>query len=1045
MAVKKLTNGNDNFTGTDAIDDVDGLAGDDTIRGQGGNDILFGNDGNDVISGGSGNDKVDGGDDNDTLDGGTGDDKVLGGKGDDLMAGGAGNDTLNGNDGIDVLDGGIGVDKLFGDAGNDFIYGGTGFDTLYGGAGNDYLFGGVENDTLYGGGGSDFLEGGDGADILADTSDLNNYGGNSSERDEMVGGLGADTFYGGYDTMWGGVGNDTFNIRNQGIAYGGIGDDKITVTNSNPALGSWLEGGFGNDTIVAGAGNDVMFSGYGADTLKGGGGNDNYVMTFDNMNDTIVENAGAGIDTIYFIRDFKDDGRDDDVGDDGKELDPPSTSTNPYKFSVTLGANIENGVLDDQVYVIRPVAQSITYIPALLTGNELNNRLTGSGFVDYLNGAGGNDIIDAAAGDDFIYVGQGTDTIDGGIGSDTIISSVSFKLSSQATRVENIDLLDAAGAASAGGTSGNNYMVGNKSNNTLEGGAGDDILDGGYYSTFESVVDPLKATGIDTLIGGTGNDTYRVDSVDDKISENANTGGVDTIEFKSVDSTITVIDVYRLADGVENLIILDTKLKGVDGNNLNNRIIGSSAINILKGGYGDDYLDGATGVDTFEGGYGDDTFVVDNLSEIIKEIAGQGNDWVQSEKIDLDLGTQGNWTDIENARLTGTGDFDVTGRETDNYLIGNAGDNMLNGGDGIDTLEGGLGDDTYVVDTTTDTLIEVANEKDTAGKIKVGWIDSIQSSITFDMSKLFNFEKLSLTGSNSINGTGNLNDNEIRGNDSVNILNGLAGNDILDGAGGLDTLIGGTGNDTYRLSGDGDKVVEKTGLGEGIDTIEIGITFSLGLATNVENLTLSGTFAANGTGTEGDNLLIGNSASNILTGLGGVDKLIGGDGADTLIGGTGTDTLDLTETLANRDIVRFAVGDSKASANEADKVIKFSSLYDTLDLASTKIAATSNAKDGEDVGTIKSHKIDNGIIKFDDTGSFISELPISTSNLANAIDYLKLNITDQSTVAFKVGSDMWVFQDAGGSAADTLITLVGVTGITSLSTSLFGTTTLHIA
>jgi len=1043
MAVKKLTTGNDNFTGTDAIDEVDGLAGDDTIRGQGGNDNLFGNVGNDVISGDAGNDKVDGGDGNDTLDGGTGDDKVLGGKGDDLMAGGAGNDTLNGNDGIDVLDGGIGVDKLYGDAGNDFIYGGTGFDTLYGGAGNDYLFGGVENDILYGGGGSDFLEGGDGADILADTNDLNNYGGNSSEKDEMVGGLGADTFYGGYDTMWGGVGNDTFNIRNQGIAYGGIGDDKITVTNTNPALGSWLEGGFGNDTIVGGSGNDVLFSGYGADTLKGGGGNDNYVMTFDNMVDTITENAGAGTDTIYFIRDFKDDGRDDDVGDDGKELDPPQTPPNgPYNYVVTLAANVENGVLDDQVYIFNP--DQVTYVRAWLNGNTMNNRLQGSALNDILDGHEGNDTIIAGDGEDIIFTGQGTDTIDGGAGIDLIVSSIGFKLSSQAVGVENIDLLDAAGAANAGGTSGNNYMVGNKFNNTLDGGAGDDLLDGWFESSkFETVLDPLKATGIDTLIGGTGNDTYRIDSVNDKIIENANTGGVDTVEFKSVDSTITVIDVYRLADGVENLTMLDTKLKEADGNNLNNRIIGSSAINILKGGYGDDYLDGGTGVDTFEGGYGDDTFVVDNLSEIIKEVAGQGNDWVQSDKINLDLGTQGNWTDIENARLTGTGDFYVTGRETDNYLIGNAGDNVLTGGDGTDTLEGGLGDDTYVVDTTTDILIEVANETDTLGKIKAGWIDSIQSSVTFDMSKLFNFEKLSLSGSSSINGTGNLNDNEIRGNDSVNILNGLAGNDILDGAGGLDTLIGGTGNDTYRLSGDGDKITEKAG--EGTDTIEIQNTFSLQDVSNVENLTFTGTFAANGTGTDGDNVLIGNSASNVLTGLAGADKLYGSDGADTLIGGAGTDTLDLTETLANRDIVRFAVGDSKASANEADKVIKFSSLYDTLDLASTKIAATSAAKDGEDVGSIKSHKIDNGIIKFDDTGSFVSELPISTSNLANVIDYLKLNITDQSTVAFKVGSDMWIFQDAGGSAADTLITLVGVTGITSLSTSLFGSTTIHIA
>ena len=54
------------------------------------------------------------------------------------------------------------------------------------------------------------------------------------------------------------------------------------------------------------------------DTLAGGLGNDRYVMTFDNMDDTITENSNQGTDTIYFIRDYIGDGRDDDIGSDGK-------------------------------------------------------------------------------------------------------------------------------------------------------------------------------------------------------------------------------------------------------------------------------------------------------------------------------------------------------------------------------------------------------------------------------------------------------------------------------------------------------------------------------------------------------------------------------------------------------------------------------------------------------------------------------------------------------------------------------------------------------
>ena len=58
--------------------------------------------------------------------------------------------------------------------------------------------------------GTDFLEGGDGADKISDTNDFNNYGTNSNEHDEMAGGFGNDTFYGGYDTMWGNDGSDIF-------------------------------------------------------------------------------------------------------------------------------------------------------------------------------------------------------------------------------------------------------------------------------------------------------------------------------------------------------------------------------------------------------------------------------------------------------------------------------------------------------------------------------------------------------------------------------------------------------------------------------------------------------------------------------------------------------------------------------------------------------------------------------------------------------------------------------------------------------------------
>jgi Ca2+-binding RTX toxin-like protein len=102
-------------------------------------------------------------------------------------------------------------------------------------------------------------------------------------------------------------------------------------------------------------------------------------------------------------------------------------------------------------------------------------------------------------------------------------------------------------------------------------------------------------------------------------------------------------------------------------------------------------------------------------------------------------------------------------------------------------MSGGAGDDTYVVDATSDTIAEAANEG----------TDTVQTSATYTLTA--NVENLTLTGSGNINGTGNDLDNTLTGNSGNNVLDGGAGNsgnNVLDGGAGNDTIIGGAGNDT---------------------------------------------------------------------------------------------------------------------------------------------------------------------------------------------------------------------------------------------------------
>ncbi|PHJ58250.1 hypothetical protein VF14_19155 [Nostoc linckia z18] len=241
---------------------------------------------------------------------------------------------------------------------------------------------------------------------------------------------------------------------------------------------------------------------------------------------------------------------------------------------------------------------------------------------------------------------------------------------------------------------------------------------------------------------------------------------------------------------------------------------------------------------------------------------------------------------LGNDSLIGLGDNDT--------LDGSDGNDTLDGGTGNDSLIGGKGNDTYIVDSLSDVIIEGLNAGTDVVKSSVNWVLG------------GNIEKLILIGTDAINGTGNNLKNVLTGNSAANILNGAdgndsliggagndsliggAGNDTLDGGVGNDTLDGGAGDDTYIVDSTNDVIIE--GLNAGKDLVKSSVTFVL--ADNVENLTLTGSSAINGTGNNLGNILIGNTAANYLNGADGNDSLVGGKGNDTLVGGAGNDSLD---------------------------------------------------------------------------------------------------------------------------------------------------------
>ena len=338
----------------------------------------------------------------------------------------------------------------------------------------------------------------------------------------------------------------------------------------------------------------------------------------------------------------------------------------------------------------------------------------------------------------------------------------------------------------------------------------------------------------------------------------------------------------------------------VDGGLGDDQLMGGAGNDLLTGAMGNDVMDGGTGSDrAYFTGTGAATV---NLSLTIAQTTGYGTDTI---------------VNVEHV-TSGSGNDQLTGSEQNNNLVSGAGNDTLSGGLGIDTLDGGIGndwidggvgsdsmsgganDDTYVVDSSTDLIVELTNSG----------TDLVRSSAdTFTLAG--NVENLTLTGSSAINGYGNGLNNMLTGNSGNNILMGDAGNDTLNGGIGVDMLMGGSGNDTYVIDS-GDTISEAASAGT--DTVQSSVTTTLG--ANLENLTLSGSSAINGSGNGLNNTITGNTAANTLSGGTGIDTLIGGAGKDSFVFTTMSDSG--TTANASDVITDFVRDQDKINLNAID-------------------------------------------------------------------------------------------------------------------------------
>jgi len=459
------TAGNDTITGTAFTDEILGGSGDDSLTGAGGSDVIDGGDGNDTVIGGGGNDTLIGGAGTDTADysaaaaaviaqlnngvtsnDGDGGSDTLSGV--ENLTGSAFNDVFIGSAGANILRGELGSDVLIGLAGDDTIHGGAGAaNELYGGAGDDRYIVEAVGETI-------IEQAGEGLDLVETSLDRFRLGSNLE------------------------------NLTYTGSAF---------FVGEGNASENTMRGGTQRDVLLGYGGNDIILGGTGeANEIYGGTGDDYFVVQ---ANDSIVEHAGEGVDTV--------DSR---------------------LSNYALGANIENLVFGGNGSFIG-------------IGNELRNFILGGFQRDILIGNGGNDVLRGGAGeaneihggtgDDYFvveandsiveYVGEGVDTVDSRLNN--------YRLGAN---VENLVF---------GGT-GNFTGVGNALDNYMLGGTGNDVLRG--------------EGGNDSIFGGSGTDTVELSGSSADYTIIAVTGGyriTDAVTGRDGTDWVYEVETLRFGDG----------------------------------------------------------------------------------------------------------------------------------------------------------------------------------------------------------------------------------------------------------------------------------------------------------------------------------------------------------------------------------------------------------------------------------------------------------------------------------------------------------------
>lgn len=630
---------------------IDAADGDDTIRGGSGDDILLGGGGADTISGSGGRDLISGdfasvlltgnivaqrfaslyedsanqGADN--LDGGAMDDILMGGGGSDILRAPSGDNVLVGDfgsiDGADIrsaIDSIVSISSALG--GNDTLTSGRGNDRLVGGEADDVLDSGLGVDMLFGDNGSlDFADG------VLNGHALDTDGDDTLIMGENLSGV-EPAPVDQNDLAFGGLGDDTVFSDVGGLTLIGDSGEMVLRDSALQALAQYADPGASpSDAILAQArqawflfdalvetarthadtrdGNDRVEVVGGTNMLALGGGDDaatlsaglNHVLADDGVMRTLF-NADESIILYEMVSTdmVAASGQDHIVAADGDNI-----IIGGEQGDLIEAGDGFNQILGDRGSYLSSTDQSMGYLrsDASLLGGD-----------DRITTGAGNAIIIAGQGDDTVFVGSGDDVA---AGDDAEVTH------SHGWDILTLDTSNHASGGNdmltAGGTTGDNVLIGQTGDDSIDGGLDDDLLAGDNADldflsvkrafTGQSALDRLvglesvtpQVDGDDVLRGDTGTDYLIGGFGDDELFGG---GGQDFL----IGDTAIIVRAYSVdGTGLGGELWIDTNFAYETG-----------GYDLLRGEAGFDVMIGNLGPDLFFGNTEEDALFSDGFA-----------------------------------------------------------------------------------------------------------------------------------------------------------------------------------------------------------------------------------------------------------------------------------------------------------------------------------------------------------------------------------------------------------------------------------------------